>query len=259
MLKLTQSNWVCMCSSSNVPPFYVLSYTGCNEDEDAKHFMNDEGEELCDNVTYLGKSGLFTSTSGLSVAYLSGKDGADKDDFSHFSASDVQALKTKITSAEKFKGVDILLTSVWPQGVSLYGVELNQQPKCDSSNVAKLAMALKPRYHFAGIEGISYERNPYRNHKLLSGQSGHVSRFVALAAAGNKEKQKYLYAFNITPMKYIDREELHRQPPDTTECPYKMTHQEMTEARQAAGGPQRNEFFYGQSPAAGNKRHGTVE
>lgn len=220
--------------------------------------MNDEGEELCENVTYLGKSGLFTSTSGLSVAYLSGKDGGEKDDFSHFSKSDVAALKLKIMNTPRFKGVDILLTSVWPQGVGLYGVELTKQPTCDSRSVALLAAGLKPRYHFSGIEGTSYERNPYRNHKLLSGQSGHVSRFVALSTAGNKEKQKYLYAFNVIPMKHIDKDELHKQPPDTTECPYKLSHQEHVQS-QEQGGVERNEFFYGQSPAAGNKRHGNVK
>jgi hypothetical protein len=108
------------------------------------------------------------------------------------------------------------------------------------------------------MEGVSYERNPYRNHKLLSGQSGHVSRFVALATVGNKEKQKYLYAFNMAPMKYIDREELHKQAADTTECPYKMTHQEVMEMRESGAAPHRNEFFYGQSSAAGNKRHGNL-
>lgn len=215
--------------------------------------MDDEGGELCDNVTYLGKSGLFTSTSGLTVGYLSGKDGDEKSDFSHFSKSDIQALKTKIRSAPNFKGIDILLTSVWPDGVNLYGTELKQQPACPSPLVSQLALALKPRYHFSAIEGISYERNPYRNHKLLTGQSSHVSRFVALAKAGNKEKLKYLYAFNISPMKHMDSEELNAQPVDTTECPYSGIEDTQSSVESM---PERNTFFYGESPGAGSKRPG---
>ena len=46
------------------------------------------------------------------------------------------------------------------------------------------------RYHFSGLEGISYERLPYRNHKVLAETTRHVTRFIALGAVGNKEKQK---------------------------------------------------------------------
>lgn len=228
---------------------------GCNEDEDAQHFMDEEGGDLCENVTYLGKSGLFTSTSGLNVAYLSGRDGGDKDDFSHFSKSDVQSLKTKILGTPNFNGVDILLTSVWPHGASLYGTELKQQPLESSMNVASLASALRPRYHFSALEGIAYERNPYRNHKYLSGRTSHVSRFVALAQAGNKEKAKYLYAFNIVPMKHMDAEELRKQPVDTTECPYSSV-SESQSAADTENTRERNTFFYGEAPSAGFKRSG---
>lgn len=33
---------------------------------------------------------------------------------------------------------------------------------CGVSSVACLADQLKPRYHFAGVEGVNYERLPYR-------------------------------------------------------------------------------------------------
>lgn len=216
--------------------------------------MDDEGSELCDNVTYLGKSGLFTSTSGLTVGYMSGRDGGDKSDFSHFSKEDAQALSTKISSLPKFRGVDILLTSVWPEGVSLYGTELKNQPASSSSSISQLALALKPRYHFSALEGLSYERNPYRNHKLLSGQQSHVTRFVALSQAGNADKLKYLYACHITPLKHIELDELHKQPVDTTECPY--TDVWGAQSRNQGPTTERNAFFYGESPARGTKRHG---
>lgn len=217
--------------------------------------MDDEGSDLCNNVTYLGKSGLFTSTSGLTVGYLSGRDGGESNDFSHFSKEDAQKLKTKITTSSNFKGIDILLTSVWPEGVNLYGTELLKQPTGASSTISQLALSMKPRYHFSALEGISYERNPYRNHKLLSGQQSHVSRFVALAQAGNAEKLKYLYAFNIAPLKYISAEELHKQPVDTTECPYTDLWAVKSQEQHSM---ERNAIFYGESPARGHKRHGRI-
>lgn len=32
--------------------------------------------------------------------------------------------------------------------------------------VSKLAFHSRPRYHFAGIHGAHYERQPYRNHMV---------------------------------------------------------------------------------------------
>ena len=43
--------------------------------------------------------------------------------------------------------------------------------------------------------------------------SKHVTRFISLAKVGNKEKKKWLYAFNITPLTTMDHHELVAQPP----------------------------------------------
>uniref|UniRef100_H2ZSJ7 CWF19-like protein 1 n=1 Tax=Latimeria chalumnae TaxID=7897 RepID=H2ZSJ7_LATCH len=92
---------------------------------------------------------------------------------------------------------------------------------CGSSSVANLAFNLKPRYHFAGLEGTYYERLPYRNHMVLQESAQHVSRFIALANLSNTSKKKYLYAFSIVPMSSMDSAELVKQPLDVTENPYR--------------------------------------
>lgn len=55
---------------------------------------------------------------------------------------------------------------------------------------------------------------------MLNEAARHVTRFIALAKVGNAEKQKWIYAFNITPMAHCDNAELTKQPSDVTECPY---------------------------------------
>ncbi|XP_061524293.1 CWF19-like protein 1 isoform X2 [Phycodurus eques] len=92
---------------------------------------------------------------------------------------------------------------------------------CGSGAVAKLADKLKPRYHFAALEGAHYERLPYRNHVVLQENAQHVTRFIALATVNNPAKKKYLYAFNIIPMKTMEPSELVKQPQDVTENPYR--------------------------------------
>ena len=48
----------------------------------------------------------------------------------------------------------------------------------------------------------------------------YLFRFVALAKVGNKEKKKWLYAFNITPLKNLERAELVVQPQGSTDVPF---------------------------------------
>ena len=47
-----------------------------------------------------------------------------------------------------------------------------------------------------------------------------MTRYIALAKVGNPEKNKWIYAFNLTPTLTVDTTELTFQPPDVTECPY---------------------------------------
>ncbi|XP_038123069.1 CWF19-like protein 1 [Cyprinodon tularosa] len=212
---------------------YIL---GAASQETAKNFPNSDGSELAENITYLGRRGVFTGASGLQLAYVSGREALQEPAPAHcFTSKDLSALVTSLSSSSKFRGVDILLTSQWPRGVWHYGnnPELNTK-SCGSGSIASLAEKLKPRYHFAALEGVHYERLPYRNHVVLQENAQHVSRFIALAAVNNPAKKKYLYAFNIVPMKNMDPTELVKQPQDATENPYRRSIKDKAETKKAA-------------------------
>jgi len=153
---------------------------------------------------------------------MSGKDGEKEYE------ADSRRLKTIEVSTKceemNFKGVDILLTTDWPKGV-LNKVpcpsEISEVREQGSRMAAYLANKLRPRYHFAGSKGIFYERLPYRNHRVGSEINRHVTRFISLADVGNLEKQKWLYAFNIVPIKHVNPVELIAQPENVTEMPYR--------------------------------------
>lgn len=73
---------------------------------------------LCINA---GRRGLYSGTSGLQIAYLSGTETQDEPAPAYsFSAKDVAELKTSLLSTPDFKGVDILLTSPWPRDVGTF-------------------------------------------------------------------------------------------------------------------------------------------
>ncbi|XP_013924533.1 PREDICTED: CWF19-like protein 1 [Thamnophis sirtalis] len=98
---------------------YVL---GANNDETVRCFPDVSGCELAENITYLGRKGVFSGASGLQIAYLSGIESTEDPAPAHcFSTKDVIDLKTSLQSTSKFKGVDILLTSCWPKGVEAFG------------------------------------------------------------------------------------------------------------------------------------------
>uniref|UniRef100_A0A2K6VLD5 Cwf19-like C-terminal domain-containing protein n=1 Tax=Onchocerca volvulus TaxID=6282 RepID=A0A2K6VLD5_ONCVO len=181
-------------------------------------FYPDDGVEFSTNLTYLGKRGILNTAGGLQVAYVSGIEGSQALPF-QFNQNDVSELLKFVNASTGYLGLDLLLTSMWPAGISKFSTNC---PKVDvegSCILSQLAAGLKPRYHFAGM-GAHYERTPYRNHRVLQEAAQHVTRFIGLAAVNNPEKDKWLYAFSITPMRKLSRAELTAQPDNTTEFPY---------------------------------------
>ena len=60
-----------------------------------------------------------------------------------------------------------------------------------------------------------------RNHGVLQEAPQHCTRFISLANVGNPDKkQRFLYAFNITPLSSMSSSELTAQPQSSTDCPY---------------------------------------
>ena len=92
--------------------------------------------------------------------------------------------------------VDVLLTVEWPVGV----VVGDAAPSRPSPAVSALAAQLKPRYHFAALEGRHLKRAPYSNTPAppLPGQPVSVTRFIALGNAGGG-KEKFMHALSLGP------------------------------------------------------------
>ncbi|KAJ3612398.1 hypothetical protein NHX12_020674 [Muraenolepis orangiensis] len=217
-----QAEWQEYKSGAKKAPIHTC-ILGAASQETVKNYPSPDGCELAVNITYLGRRGVFAGASGLQIAYVSGREALQEPAPAHcFTPKDLSALVAPLVSNSKFRGVDILLTSQWPRGVWQYGNQPEVNTKfCGAGSVADLADKLKPRYHFAAIEGAHYERLPYRNHMILQENAQHVSRFIALAPVNNPAKKKFLYAFTMVPMKSMEQAELVKQPQDVTENPYR--------------------------------------
>ncbi|OWA51988.1 CWF19-like protein 1 [Hypsibius exemplaris] len=216
-------------------PTYIL---GPTFPEHARFFRNRNGEDLVPNLTYLGRRGIFTFSSGLKSC-LPQRTGMRRSGCQH--RLDVQP-----------EGL--------AQGIEKHGNETAADTtKSGSPLIAQLAGTIKPRYHFAGLLDLFYERTPYRNHQILAETTTHVSRFIGLAAVGNANKQRFLYAFNVIPMSKIPFHELRKQPDSCTQCPYERkpisTKADKVEDIMA------NQYFYDtiSDPRDVNKRKGNFQ
>lgn len=133
---------------------------GPNRAEHVKYFATNE---LTANVTYLGQYGHIKTGCGITIAYFSGIE-AEKASNSHeFDVTTYQDMLLSASAGIDARGVDILITSQWPKDVQVYDAAQPESGDVPASPlISKLATVLRPRYHFAGLAGIHYERLPYR-------------------------------------------------------------------------------------------------
>lgn len=146
----------------NIPvPTYII---GPNRDTDMDNYPDVDGCEICQNLTFLGKRGLYTASSGLKIAYVSGTESnSSESKLTCFGESDVVSIKQACLKGQpSFRGIDILMSSPWPVGVTNLDPNKPNFTYQGSKLIAWLAAQVKPRYHVSALEGIHYERPPYR-------------------------------------------------------------------------------------------------
>ncbi|KAI1284837.1 CWF19-like protein 1 [Halotydeus destructor] len=219
----------------DLPPLYVL----CPEDEDDDQGIGRlnpnwrQGFEMLDGqLTFLGSTGILHTSAGLCVAYGS-------------------------HAPSEASVFDILVTSRWPRGVTKYASGAPDESGHETDHSVALAVArLKPRYHFSPSRSpVFFERQPFRNHQVLSEQARPVTRFVSLAPVANTLGAKWLYAFNVVPAKQCSRAQLgSSQTDDTTENPFLNLLQGVSEKGEDEDSTASNPQFFYATAAAPKKR-----
>jgi len=195
------------------------------------------GIEIAPNVFMLDKSMVYDLFGGVKVAAVAGRyDALSYEDASALGKScaktngevtedDVREMKECFDEMKKRDVIDIFLCRDWPAGtLEVHGREIGREAKSASSTgspVARaLALALSPRYHFAGSHPFFFEREPYINAKSDPSSSPWVTRFINLAGCANEDSEKWMHALKIEPGSTIDRALLCKIPPDSGPNPY---------------------------------------
>ncbi|XP_059619682.1 CWF19-like protein 1 homolog [Phlebotomus argentipes] len=190
---------------------YIL---GSTQERHLPLFEDAVNGEICPNITYLGKSGIYVTSSGMKVAYVSGKE-AEKSSSVAFAANDTKSVKMSCLASKSsgdYRGIDILLTSQWSHGID--GSEES------SKLLSLLTMDIRPRYHFCALKDIHCEKPPFRNPADSNSQLDLATRFISLASVGNTQKLKYIYALSLTPVDKMRLTDLLQRTVDEIECPY---------------------------------------
>ncbi|TIC67487.1 hypothetical protein E3Q01_01253 [Wallemia mellicola] len=206
--------------------YYTLGSKPLHEKLIAK-LGNDGSGMVAEGIFMLGKSSILTTGKGLRIGAFGGTDDpstlAEKDE--------EDALHPKITAttldkfAEYFEtptaasggggslaaarakakqhsntSLDILLTHTWPSNITLLSNKqlpsLPGLPMAHSWGNSAVTSALSystPKYIFSGGHNAFWEREPFIHPNGLS------TRFVSLGQFGNTEKQRWFYAFTISP------------------------------------------------------------
>ncbi|KAJ3288588.1 hypothetical protein HDU79_004754 [Rhizoclosmatium sp. JEL0117] len=167
------------------------------------HLIRSNGE-AAPNVFVLGdvqsESGVFETADGLRIAF--GETVAEN-------------------SSTKTKVADLFVAAAFPLAAASLSVLAEAKgitPSVGSPAVAAAAKGIRPRYLVCPSPSPSFlEREPFRN------DNNSTTRLVALAAfppAPSKSKERWFYAFNITPAKHMDSAALAVIPENATLSPF---------------------------------------
>lgn len=221
-------------------PTYIL---GPNDSAHSSLYEHLDNGEICTNLTYLGRRGLYTVSSGVKIAYISGQEAKDASETNEcsFNEADVKSVATSClannNSTGDYRGTDILITSQWPAGV-----------RTNESNTSKLlswlSSEIKPRYHFCGLNDSYFEPPPYRNVARINSQLELATRFIALSSVGNTAKNKWIYALSLTPVDKMRLSDLIQKTTNEVPCPYDSMGLFHANRQQSGDGKGDGQYFY---------------
>ncbi|KAI1409028.1 CwfJ C-terminus 1-domain-containing protein-like protein [Hypoxylon sp. FL1857] len=164
----------------------------------------EKGEDVCENLHFLGKRSVTKTSDGIRIVALGGVldktivAGPSKEQHLPLHTADDAKILRGANSA------DILLTTCWPSKVwanSSKALTPEEQAAIASTDeIADLCATLKPRYHFStSPSDFFYEREPFFHPPSPDSDQTPVTRFISMAPFGNATKAKAMYAFNLVP------------------------------------------------------------
>lgn len=158
-----------------------------------------DNDEVCPNLIYLGRKGVFTTSEGIRIAYLGGCLISDSTDVT-LGKYDPLFKESEAKSLYGAHSAHILITNQWPSHVTRLSkmiVPENVDSDKGVQAIANLSSTLRPWYHFSSSPAAMWEREPYNNYQDYNSlDEPVVTRFKSLAGAQGPTKE-WMAAFSL--------------------------------------------------------------
>ncbi|KAK5097254.1 hypothetical protein LTR70_003739 [Exophiala xenobiotica] len=179
--------------------------------------------EVCPNLFYLGRKGTLTTTEGIKIVFLGGRQVQNEESITQsIGKYDSLYLENEARVLQGANNAHIVLTNQWPARIES-GSNIPVPAGVDSSTstraVANLCATLKPRYHFSSSSIASWKREPFVwPMEYSENAETQVTRFESLGSISLKSSE-WLSAFTLDLTKPATTEGAQRAAPFTVTTP----------------------------------------
>ncbi|KAK6374232.1 hypothetical protein LTR64_002339 [Lithohypha guttulata] len=179
--------------------------------------------EVCSNLLYLGRKGTLTTTEGVKIIFLGGKQVQNEDNLTQsIGKYDPLFLENEARALQGAHSAHILLTNQWCARIENgSNIPLPEDVQITQSSiaVANLCATLKPRYQFCPSTSTSWKREPFVWPMDYSENAEtQVTRFEALGDISQKASD-WISAFTLDISKPATSEGAQRAAPFTLVSP----------------------------------------
>lgn len=179
--------------------------------------------EVCSNLFYLGRKGTLTTSEGIKIVFLGGRevqnDGSVTKSIGKY---DPLFLKEEAQVLHGANSAHILLTNQWPAGIengSKIPVPEGIDTTLSTTYISNLCAILKPRYHLSCSPSAVWKREPFVwPMDYASDAETKVTRFESMGDITLKNTE-WMSAFTLDPSKPVTSEGAQRSAPFTTSSP----------------------------------------
>jgi len=212
-----------LLSGSVTVPLPTYFTVGDNALPQAVQEKLESAGEVCPNLFYLGRKGTLTTTEGIKIVFLGGRQVQNEESITQsIGKYDSLYLENEARILQGANNAHIVLTNQWPARIesgSNIPVPAGVDPCTSTRAVANLCATLKPRYHFSSSPIASWKREPFVwPMEYSENAETQVTRFESLGSISLKSSE-WLSAFTLDLTKPATTEGAQRAAPFTVTTP----------------------------------------
>jgi len=158
-------------------------------------------EDVCPNLLYLGRKGTTTTTEGIKIVALGGRQIQNEISVTgKLGSCDPQYLDNDARGLHGAHSAHILITNQWPANItngSKIGIPPALSELVGAQSISNLCEALKPWYHFSSSPEAVWEREPFKQTAAYNSlEEPSVTRFKSLPSVMASTKD-WMSAFSL--------------------------------------------------------------